>query len=730
MLCYASGVYVCESELCRKYKVRFEKVIPSCDSWPGFRDWAIGISTCTAAFEALNLESTADSVVEPLTLTHGYAFRNDGGTKLQGAHAFTKVLNRFQSVAGGLVSLIEKNGLNTFQTLEVVHPPCPGQLHEHGFSRTEASPIDVTEVLEVINWFRGCLREVPDPGAGWDAGVGGWTVPPQFSDHRFVEAMIPSVAKASSIVQQSGFCQHRVWEAIRNSLGKELDLPAFVVGLTRYAERLAHIGHDSCTPDFCEFTNLNFTRVSQLHKCSTGHGGDYDYETRSQEPLHEYSVCHQTPTGMFDPALLVERLKAGAESGATAWAIDGRSLVAHDKEYVAISHVWSDGTGVGVWSAGHVNQCLWDFWVDMARRLRCQGIWWDTVCIPQERAARSLAMGCMHMNYVDAKFTLVHDRYLLNIEWTDDEAPCLALVLSPWFTRGWTAVELFLSKRVKVLFRGKGGNGYVIKDLDTDILPNGRFLPSRAQRIASNSIRRLRMELCNVNDLLVALRSRYTSWASDRPIIAGLLCGLTNHSNLSQQDIYKSIVCRLGEMTYTNILHGSPTMNSPGFTWCPANIFDLPTGDTLQTLTISPITGNVFGLWHVLPVSQEDVIGGRFTPYSTHPYVESMVKAALTREYRQCAILLTATDNAKGVLARMIPKKYEGSLAFEFIGCVNVRNWTLEGLRKCAIVICDRGDMVPAEDVTMELARWAALQASDEMMELYRKEMKLMLKSE
>lgn len=69
-----------------------------------------------------------------------------------------------------------------------------------------------------------------------------------------------------------------------------------------------------------------------------------------------------------------------------------------------------------------------------------------------------------------AKWTVVYDRELADFPWADDGTPCMALVFSTWFSRGWTALELFMSKNVCVIFRNPAGPGYVLKDLDRDIV--------------------------------------------------------------------------------------------------------------------------------------------------------------------------------------------------------------------------------------------------------------------
>jgi hypothetical protein len=118
-----------------------------------------------------------------------------------------------------------------------------------------------------------------------------------------------------------------------------------------------------------------------------------------------------------------------------------------------------------------VNSCLFRFFCDIAEQIGCEGIWWDTVCIPSEPKLRKKALRNMHMNYYNSKHTIVHDECLLKFPWTEDGSPSLALSLSPWFTRGWTAVELAMSKSIEVLFKNPNGDTMpLIKDLERDIL--------------------------------------------------------------------------------------------------------------------------------------------------------------------------------------------------------------------------------------------------------------------
>ena len=318
---------------------------------------------------------------------------------------------------------------------------------------TTGPSVDVAEVLQLVAWFRNISRN----------DDGGRDISAPFWYHRdFIPVACKSIKEAAGQISKLGFCQQRVWNFARSSRDGELELVP-IVGALQNLPQLRHDGHGSCTSGFCEYAILNFTSVTQLHKC---------LDSKS---------CVTTTDEIFNQSLLVAALKGHTMT--TAWALDGMSLVAPDKSYLAVSHVWSDGTGAGAWQAGRVNKCLWDFFKGIARSLGCDGVWWDTVCIPQDKVARSIALNNMHNNYAAAKYTIVHDLYLAGIEWRNDGSPCIALVLSPWFTRGWTALELLLSKRVFILFRQ--GDGYTLKDLDQEVLAQHRFLDSHAHWIAT-----------------------------------------------------------------------------------------------------------------------------------------------------------------------------------------------------------------------------------------------------
>ncbi|KAL2760168.1 hypothetical protein ACRALDRAFT_2095344, partial [Sodiomyces alcalophilus JCM 7366] len=277
-------------------------------------------------------------------------------------------------------------------------------------------------------------------------------------------------------------CPNRVWEIGSRFDDWETQLPRLLLQYGEYIGRAIDAqDHMACTVEFCERSALNFTNVVQRH-----------------EPLYCVEPCYRLQ-GLFDERLLVKELSF-TERRPTAWALDGLSIVSPSQPFMAISHVWSDGTGMGGWPAGEVNACLFRYFEQIARSFQCEGIWWDAVCLPSAKDARSAAVNNMDINYQYAAVTLVHDCFLRRLPWIEDpDAACFALIMSPWFSRGWTALELAKSPCVKIVFADD-----MIVDLDADILD-----VVKDGNPAAKSIRALRRPIEQLDDLLDVLGSRH-----------------------------------------------------------------------------------------------------------------------------------------------------------------------------------------------------------------------------
>lgn len=457
------------------------------------------------------------------------------------------------------------------------------------------------------------------------------------------------VLKAFQQAKELNLCPNRIWAVAGENLPKLLPdrhlMPC--EGEDRHKQE-SSTHHKECTSDFCEYSQRNFTAVQQRHECK----GNECPRLRGHFPRY--------------------MLEKAAELGKpTAWKLAGWSFLEYPLPYMAISHVWADGTGIGAWKDGEVNQCLYAFFQDIAKQFQCDGIWWDTLCIPREKAARNKAIQNIKNNYEDARITLVHDQFLRNWPW-DPETACFAFIMSPWFSRGWTALELSKSRKVKMIFKGQ--HGPIIKDLDEDILDKEIISKERKANSprteASRIIRRLRTEITTLNDLLIVLSPRYTSWPEDIATIAALLVGVTRE--IHQQETYKNILKKLRYLSPGHLFHNAATMSN-GFSWCPTKLFDLPLDSSTACLTISE-HGDIQGAWRVIPVE------GKLECWwnDTHPLMKRRLQSAL-RHPTKCRLLAECYPGRQSEPVRraLLVSKTQESSRYEYVGVL----WFRQELR-------------------------------------------------
>lgn len=409
--------------------------------------------------------------------------------------------------------------------------------------------------------------------------------------------------------------------------------------------------HQDCTVDLCEMSQKNFTSVKQRH---------------------ESSRCRKRPCFAIGDLFLSEALNVKTRSGdePTAWHLAGRTTVTDEDDYMAISHVWSDGTGAGLDTKG-VNTCLINFFRDVAIDLGCTGLWWDTLCIPTEKAARARAIKMMHRNFSRAKYTLVHDCFLRNIEWTDAETACLAIVVSPWFSRGWTALELARSNKVKVIF--KNGNSYVLKDLDEDILAKAS---SKRHRLLAGLVNDLRKDITDLDQLLRVLKPRHTSWSIDMAIIAELLTEKVSSSSSHmfaypgerlQHAMNIRTAANIGAIRHGNLFHNLPTINS-GTSWCPSKFLSLPLASGRNFLRVDE-NGNVVGVWIVRSVDQvlkEAVISIQDADSLNDLRILAHLESP---KYHYLLLEPGGSEVQRGILVQRHTRS-DSSLYFQFIGAI------------------------------------------------------------
>jgi len=322
--------------------------------------------------------------------------------------------------------------------------------------------------------------------------------------------------------------------------------------------------------------------------------------------------------------------------GPTAWQLNGGAIIEDGQKYMAISHVWSDGTGAGAWDGLKVNKCLYHFFRKLARDFGCEGIWWDTICVPGNKVLREEAVANMHLNYKKAEITFVHDCFLRNLPWINAETACIAILMSPWFSRGWTALELAKSKKVKVAFRGVGRP--LIKDLDAEILVQKESSNS-PHGLASSVIKKLRGgSIQDINILLLILGSRHTSWARDMAVISALLVGADITGKEPQQDIYQAVLRKVKGLCHAHLFHNLPTtFNGSG--WSPASLLNMPRLSIKPkgTLLIGE-RGEAVGMWKIVV---ESIPKSQYVWKDSNPLLAAKLRSCLKLKHH---ILLVEPD--------------------------------------------------------------------------------------
>ncbi|KAI0156490.1 hypothetical protein GGR57DRAFT_463572 [Xylariaceae sp. FL1272] len=361
--------------------------------------------------------------------------------------------------------------------------------------------------------------------------------------------------------------------------------------------------------------------------------------------------------------------------------------------------------------AGNVNACLFEYFSSIAKRkeVSCEGIWWDAISIPTERHARAIAMDSMLENYEKAKVTVIHDQELLELEWRDDGSPAVAMVLSSWFTRGWTAAELWASRNhpVKVLFKDPNdstGQRPLIKDLDQDVMAgdlsrwfepeyeghecpyNTRALdatdtlPGLPHMIATDILGLFRwtehQKIPDLQSLLRMLQTRTTSWARDRTLIAALMCLPRDaiDSTTTGPQMTQKLLTNFGSLRTTEIVNYQVPMSRDGpWDWAPQSIFDLGqwslSMDPMGDWSYMREDGSIKCEFLAYEVLEQDVI----TEYRHHPALAARISVALSKRH-SCLLLTTRRIQQEDTYILCQPMSFSvWTVIGRWIGCVSLK---------------------------------------------------------
>ncbi|KAF3924480.1 hypothetical protein ABW21_db0202228 [Orbilia brochopaga] len=257
--------------------------------------------------------------------------------------------------------------------------------------------------------------------------------------------------------------------------------PAFLCYVLSLPETNRYAGqHAKCTKEMCVGNNIDEATYVTRHvdgACDCEHDGPNIEDVKKclrdgHIPSLSFTVVGGEYQGMTVKPQKVEQ--------ASFWRRhQSKSGLSKSLDYVALSHVWSDGLGNpfantlprcqlrrlayytnytmkdgrakgfkgGFEKAFNLSKHIFSKRVggvwDQEGDFECC-IWVDTMCVPLEKEYRKLAIKNMNQVYRQARYVMVLDASIARHDFRSDEELMARIVLSTWMRRVWTLQEAVL----------------------------------------------------------------------------------------------------------------------------------------------------------------------------------------------------------------------------------------------------------------------------------------------
>lgn len=286
-------------------------------------------------------------------------------------------------------------------------------------------------------------------------------------------------------------------------------------------------GHGDCTRTHCSRRTLSDSTYERAH--AHGCAGCQDSGADQAEIDRILRSGWIPMVRLPDPGAAAERLDR-IELGSSEVAVD----------YIAISHVWSDGLGNVEKNA--IPSCQLGRLAGLVRSLpepfaQKQHIWLDTICVPPDAAgmdeAQGLALERMRDSYEKATAVLVLDRTLYSVPASGKSVLELLIrtFVSPWVRRLWTFQEGCLAPTIFIQFQDRAID--LDKSMDQimeteDIIVDAVFLPALLDRFKSlrGFFKGNQPQSSKLNAIARSTGFRSTSVATDEALCLAALLGL------------------------------------------------------------------------------------------------------------------------------------------------------------------------------------------------------------
>ncbi|KAF8419024.1 hypothetical protein EV426DRAFT_678427 [Tirmania nivea] len=332
-----------------------------------------------------------------------------------------------------------------------------------------------------------------------------------------------------------------------------------MVTITMYASmpifqpaRTLH-GHGKCTVKFCVANSVDPSTDAYVTK----------HVTETCQCQFQIPVLVEVVDKILDNRIPVVKLNCNGHL-----IVQDASQVTVD--YVAISHVWSDGLGSTTESG--LPTCQIQRLANITRRLVPGGAFWmDSLCIPSQQAARKRAIGIMGKIYRTAAKVLVIDSSIRILAAdAPTEEKLFRIATSGWMSRLWTLQEGMLAK--ELVFELSSGTACAYQHLmpSTDEL----YVNTVIAPLAAALFRLTKGDQFDLVDIARALVVRRTSRAPDETLAIACLLGVDAEelAGLEPQERMKTLLLRIGKLPRSILTLGGPRMAEPGFRWAPRTL--------------------------------------------------------------------------------------------------------------------------------------------------------------
>lgn len=272
------------------------------------------------------------------------------------------------------------------------------------------------------------------------------------------------------------------------------------------------------------------------------------------------------------------------------------SSAAEDKNYVAISHVWSDGLGnrnsnsLPCCQLAHLDQLVSQICdADDKKNL----FWLDTLCCPlKPKEFKNSALALMRDTYRKANRVIVLDSYVQtqSLKQLSEIEAFMRIHNSQWNRRLWTLEECVLG-RYNLRFQFDGN----VLDPLREISKGGRYLSDGSVLGLKTAVP---PEIFALDDPEVPLRQRImmlqrvlqdraTTEPADEPIcIASVLdLDLRHIVDTKKEDRMTEVWRMVNDVPAQFAFWLKKTLQVPGFRWAPATFLDglgFPRGDYIE----------------------------------------------------------------------------------------------------------------------------------------------------